>query len=76
TLTTHIALDCYSDGTADGGRPIGGLQLLLSTSPTSGTVGGISRATWGFWRHQKFSASADGGAAASNANIQNYMNWL
>ncbi|MGO7337729.1 phage major capsid protein [Rhizobium leguminosarum] len=76
TLKNNIALDCYSDGTADGGRQIGGLQLLISTSPTSGTVGGISRATWGFWRNQKFSASADGGAAASTANIQSYMNRL
>ncbi|MBX5226874.1 phage major capsid protein [Rhizobium sp. NLR9b] len=76
TLKNNIALDCYSDGTADGGRQIGGLQLLISTSPTSGTVGGISRATWDFWRNQKFSASADGGAAASSTNIQSYMNRL
>ena len=76
TLRNNIALDCYSDGTADGGRQIGGLALLISTSPTSGTVGGISRSTWGFWRNQKFSATADGGAAASNSNIQSYMNRL
>ncbi len=76
TLKNNIALDCYSDGTADGGRQIGGLALLISTSPGSGTVGGISRSTWGFWRNQKFSASADGGAAASNSNIQSYMNRL
>ncbi|KEC75468.1 major virion structural protein [Rhizobium leguminosarum bv. phaseoli CCGM1] len=76
TLKNNIALDCYSDGTADGGRQIGGLQLLISTSPTAGTVGGINRGTWGFWRNQKFSASADGGAAATSANIQSYMNRL
>ncbi|MBX4911242.1 MULTISPECIES: phage major capsid protein [Rhizobium] len=76
TLKNNIALDCYSDGTADGGKQIGGLQLLISTSPTSGTVGGINRATWGFWRNAKFSASADGGAAASTTNIQSYMNRL
>ncbi len=76
TLKNNIALDCYSDGTADGGRQIGGLQLLISTSPTSGTVGGISRATWAFWRNQKFSAVSDGGAAATAANIQSYMNRL
>lgn len=76
TLKNNIALDCYSDGTADGGRQIGGLQILVSTSPTAGTVGGISRSTWGFWRNQKFSASSDGGAAATSANITPYMNTL
>ncbi|HWU63575.1 MAG TPA: phage major capsid protein [Ensifer sp.] len=76
TMINNIALDCYSDGTADGGKQIGGLQLLISTSPTSGTVGGINRATWGFWRNQKFSALSDGGVAASSTNIQSYMNRL
>jgi len=76
TLTNNIALDCYSDGTADGGRQIGGLQLLVSTAPTSGTVGGISRSTWAFWRNQKFSGTTDGGAATSTTNIQSYMNRL
>jgi hypothetical protein len=41
TITNNIALDCYSDGTADGGRQIGGLQLLISKNPNSGVVGGI-----------------------------------
>jgi hypothetical protein len=74
TLLNNIALDCYSDGSADGGKQIGGLQLLVSSSPTSGTVGGINRATWSFWRNQKFSGSSDGGAATSSTNIQSYMN--
>ena len=76
TLTNNIALDCYSDGTADGGRQIGGLQLLVSSSPGSGTVGGIDRSQWAFWRNKKFSAASDGGAALSSANVQSYMNRL
>lgn len=76
TLTNNIAQDCYSDGTADGGRQIGGTSLLISTAPTSGTVGGINRATWAFWRNQKFSSTSDGGGAATSANIQSYMNKL
>lgn len=76
TLVNNIALDCYSDGTADGGRQIGGLQLLVSSAPTSGTVGGINRATWAFWRNQKFSGVSDGGVAVSTSNIQSYMNRL
>lgn len=78
TLVNNIALDCYSDGTADGGRQIGGLQLLVSKTPTSGTVGGIDASTsvGSFWRNQAFSAVNNGGATASAANIQSFMNRL
>ncbi|PXW28253.1 phage major capsid protein [Paraburkholderia caballeronis] len=76
TLVNNIALDCYSDGTADGGRQIGGLALLVSSTPTTGVVGGIdaSTAIGAFWRNTAFSAATDGGAAATSANIQSYMN--
>jgi len=76
TIVNNIALDAYSDGTADGGRQIGGLQLLISSSPTTGTVGGIDRSAWAFWRNQKFSGLTDGGAAVTSANVQSYMNRL
>ncbi|WP_186260018.1 phage major capsid protein [Burkholderia gladioli] len=76
TLVNNIALDCYSDGTADGGRQIGGLQLLVSATPTTGVVGGIDASTsiGSFWRNTAFSAVTNGGAAATSANIQSYMN--
>lgn len=75
TLTNNIAVDCYSDGTADGGRQIGGLQLLVATTPTN-TVGGIDASTTvgSFWRNTAFSAVTNGGAAATTSNIQSYMN--
>jgi hypothetical protein len=76
TLVNNIALDCYSDGTADGGRQIGGLQLLVSSAPTTGTIGGIDRSAWSFWRNQAFSGLNNGGAAITTANIQSYMNRL
>ena len=76
TIKNNIALDCYSDGTADGGKQIGGLKLLISTSPTSGTVGGINRALWPFWQNQAWSALTNGGGAMSATNIQSNMNSL
>lgn len=78
TLVNNIALDCYSDGTADGGRQIGGLALLVSKTPSSGTVGGIdaSSTVGSFWRNIAFSAATNGGSAATAANIQSYMNQL
>ena len=76
TMANNIAADMYSDGTADGGKQIGGLQSLVADDPTTGTVGGIDRAaTIGtFWRNYSYDATTDGGAAATSANIQEYMN--
>lgn len=74
TMVNNIAADCYSDGTADGGKQIGGLQLLIDDTPATGTVGGINAATYAFWRNIAFDATTDGGAAATAANIQSYMN--
>lgn len=76
TMQNGIWGDMYSNGTADSGKQIGGLQLLVADSPGSGTVGGINRLQWAFWRNQKFQTSSDGGSAASSANIQRYMNSL
>jgi hypothetical protein len=72
TMENNIAQGTYATGTGSGGKEMGGLQLLVADDPT-GTVGGINATTWTFWRNIAFSSSTDGGAAASAANIQNYM---
>lgn len=74
TFVNGLAYDAYSDGTATG--QMTGLQALVSSTPTSGTIGGIDRATWVFWRNIAYSSVTDGGAAATAANIQRYMNSL
>lgn len=76
TMQNNLSADMYSDGTASSGKQIGGLQLLVADAPTTGTVGGINRATYSFWRNQKFQATSDGGSAASASNIQRFMNTL
>jgi len=75
TFKNNMSADMYSDGTADGGKQVGGLQLLVADDPTTGTVGGIDRATWSFWQNQLLDASVEG-AATSATNIQKYMNTL
>jgi hypothetical protein len=52
------------------------LQLLIDSTPSTGTVGGIDASTsvGTFWRNIAFSSATDGGAAATSANIQSYMN--
>jgi hypothetical protein len=64
----------YSNGTGSGGKQIGGLALLVADSNATGTVGGISRVNWPFWRNQKYQASSDGGSTPTAANIQRMMN--
>ena len=76
TMANMIAQGIYSDGTGSGGKEITGLKALVATAPATGTVGGIDRATWNFWRNQTFDATTDGGAATTAANIQQYMNTL
>lgn len=71
TMRNNISIDCYSDGTATSGKQIGGLQLLVADSPSSGTVGGINRATWTFWRN-----IVKSGSTFSAAAIQTSMNQL
>jgi hypothetical protein len=78
TMRNNLAVGMYSDGSGSSGKQIGGLQLLVADAPTSGTVGGIDRASWTFWQNQVFSSVTDGGATASSSNMQGYMNrlWL
>jgi hypothetical protein len=78
TMRNQMSSAVYGDGTAAGGKAIGGLALLVPDVPTAGTVGGINRATWSFWQSQKFGAVADGGGAATTANMVSYMDrlWL
>jgi hypothetical protein len=72
TFMNGLSLAMYGDGSLTGS--VNGLQNLVATTPTAGTVGGIDRATWAFWRNIAFSAIGNGGAAATSANIQHYMN--
>lgn len=57
-LENSVTEDIHSDGTADGGRQIGGLQLILPDDPTTGTYGGISRANVTAWRPTSYDVSA------------------
>jgi len=74
TMANQLAASIYSDGTGDGGKEVTGLDAAVATDPTTGTYGGINRASWSFWRNYAFDANTDGGAAVSSSNIQVYMN--
>lgn len=76
SLMNLISTGVYSDGTGSGGQQITGLQAIISNSPTTGTVGGINRANYSFWRNQTLDFSATLGASAGTGNIYRGFNLL
>lgn len=58
-LTQTMETGLFLDGTADGGRSIGGLGLAVPIVNNTGTYGGISRADFPIWRTQSFDAQTD-----------------
>lgn len=71
TMQAGLAYDMYQEGALTG--QINGLAALIAASPGTGTVGGIDRLTWSFWRNKAYSALTDGGAAVSEANVFRYL---
>ena len=69
TMSNQISTGMYGDGTLFSGKAIGGLQLLVADAPGTGTVGGINRLTYTFWRNYVNAAGA-----LTSANIQAAMN--
>lgn len=58
TMQNLIAGGIYSDGTGYGGKQIVGLDAAVPFDPTTGTYGGINRATWPFWRSKLVNVAA------------------
>lgn len=59
SFTDYFEGRLFSDGTGNGGKDINGLDNLVSTTPTTGTVGNINRATNAYWQNkQKTSTGA------------------
>lgn len=70
TMMNLLAAGVYSDGTAAGGKQIGGLNAAVPVNPATGTYGGIDRATWTFWRPKVTTA----GGALTSATVQGAFN--
>lgn len=68
TMANLLSEGMYSDGTANGGKEITGLDAIISTTPSTGTYGGINRATWSFWNNQYDATTI------TAANVQTQMN--
>lgn len=55
SLIAAMNRQMWSDGTGNGGKDVGGIQLIISTTPTTGTVGQINRATYSWFRNRQTS---------------------
>lgn len=49
--------DIFGDGSGYAGKALTGLQVLVADSATTGTVQGISRVSYSFWRNQQTSGA-------------------
>lgn len=65
SMKNQMAIGIYSNGTAAGGKQIGGLQSLVSDTGL-GTVGGISASTFSNWQNYVYSFGANGSVAGSS----------
>jgi hypothetical protein len=61
TIINNVGAALFHAGTENDGKSFGGLQYIIPDDPTTGTVGGINRATAGneFWRSQTFDETDD-----------------
>lgn len=71
TMDNLMEAGAFSDGTGFGGKQIVGLNLAVSSTPTSGVYGGIDPSVWSFWQNQLQAAGAQ-----SAGTIQQSMNTL
>ena len=76
TMMNELSQSIYSNGTGSGGKEVTGLDAAVPSDPTTGTYGGIDRATWTFWRSKLYDFSTATGGNATAANIQAGMNNL
>lgn len=73
SIENLLAGGVYADGTGFGGKEVTGLNAAVPVVPSTGTYGGIDRASWTFWRSK---CTNLGGSTVTAANIQTYMNQL
>ena len=70
TMANLLAGGVYSDGTANGGKQLTGLDAAVPVNPLTGIYGGIDRATWTFWQTKTTTA----GSALTKDTIGDAMN--
>ena len=78
TMANLLAGGIYADGSGSGGKELTGLNAAVPTANTTGTYGGIDRATWTFWQSKLYDVSTSLSPATilTPANVQQAFNEL
>lgn len=79
TMMNYFHEGMLSAGTGSGGLQLNGVASLVSTTPTTGTVGGIDRssANAAWFRNQKFNSASDWSDGAVDAgNAKRFLDKL
>lgn len=72
SMQNSMGAALFYSNTEQGGKAIGGLQHLIADLPTSGTVGGIDRASNTWWANQYYDFSATSVTASSTTMMHAY----
>ena len=73
TIRKAINTMLFSDGTGNSSKDLDGLKLLVDSTPTVGTYGGINRATYTGWQNY---AKASAGSFATNGKTEMLNAWV
>src|SRR5210317_2027466 len=76
TFANQMSISLYSDGTGYSGKEVDGLLAQVAKDPTSGTVGGINRANWSFWRNNTSGDVANIDSSAALLDMEMRDMWL
>ncbi len=72
-LIDKLETSLFGDGTADSGKAIDGLGNIVSTS-TTGSVAGIDRATYSWWRNNQTSLTSKSASIYLRSNMATMFN--
>lgn len=77
TMMNNMETDLQGDGTGRGGKAFAGIKTYISKTPTSGTIGGIDRASVTSIRNTAVDATTLGGGGATNAgNVESRYRYI
>lgn len=75
SLMNAVEEDLQGDGTGYGGKALAGIQTYISTTPTSGSYGGISRSTYTSIQNTAVNAPSTFTGATDSSNIESRLRY-
>lgn len=76
SLMNNMELDLQSDGTGFSGKAFAGVQAYISSTPTTGTYGGLNRATYSAIRNTATNAPNTFTGATDSSNIESRLRYM